>query len=91
MGWFSKKKSGEKLTSEEAQQYTQWLKEESAKFNESVYWNERLKPELDKALKFLEDKILSGQYLDWQTYQAACSQREAIKNTFLIIEKDLKL
>lgn len=90
MSWLQKKKEGKTLTSEEALAERQWRKAEATKFNENFYWNQVLKPELDKVQKFLEQKILNGQCESHEIYLGSCSQREGIKNIFSLLEKDLK-
>ena len=91
MSWFQKKKEGKLLSQEEALASRKWLKEESAKFAASPYWVERMKPEFEKVLKVLENRILNAQCETHEVYRADCAQREAIKNTFSLLEKDLKL
>ena len=91
MSWFQKKKEGKLLNREEADAAKKWLKEESYKFTNTPYWVERIKPEFEKVLKVLENRILNAQCETHEMYRADCAQREAIKNIFSLLEKDLQL
>jgi len=74
-------------TKEQAQGEKDFLREQAMILEETWFWKNKIKPEFQKAIDFLNRKIKKKQCKDWQDYVDSCTSLESLENVFSIIEK----